>query len=267
MDAERLLLDNLALIERICAITARRHHLREEDAEELLSAVRCKLIDKDYEVLRTFAGKSSLSTYLTAIVQHVHLDQRNRAWGRWRPSAEAQRLGPLAIRLETLTSRDGLSLEEACAGAAEEERETMQLLASKLPTRPRRRIEGEDVLAHVASPEPTPEQALLEDERERARADLERAMAGAIERLAAEDRLLVQLRLKDGLTLVEIARVLGREAKPLYRHYEKVLAELRRSLEDGGHDAHQLSWVLERSSPRIVASTVPRRVTSSEAPP
>ncbi|MGH8186413.1 MAG: hypothetical protein ACREUC_07605, partial [Steroidobacteraceae bacterium] len=74
-----------------------------------------KLIEHDYAVLRRFEGASSLRTYLTVVLHRVLLDQRNREWGRWRPSAAAYRNGPLAVRLERLVTRDGLTPAEAIA--------------------------------------------------------------------------------------------------------------------------------------------------------
>ena len=64
-------------------------------------------------MLRRFEGRSSLTTYITVVVQRLFLDRRNRLWGKWRPSAEARRLGPTAVLLERLVSRDGWSAEQA----------------------------------------------------------------------------------------------------------------------------------------------------------
>ncbi len=47
------------------------------------------------------------------VVQRLFLDHRNRQWGKWRPSAEAKRRGPLAILLERLVVRDGWTFEQA----------------------------------------------------------------------------------------------------------------------------------------------------------
>src|SRR5688572_2526377 len=106
-DSERLLLDNLPLLERILAATCRRYRLSREEAEDFSSVVRLKLIADDYQVLRAYAGRSSLASYLGAVVQRAWLDHCNHLWGKWRPSAEARRLGPLGIRLDTLLHRDG----------------------------------------------------------------------------------------------------------------------------------------------------------------
>lgn len=245
MDAERLFLDSLPLIERLVAASCRRQRMTREEAEDFGSALKLKLIANDYEVLRVFAGRSSLAGYLSAVVQRALLDHRNHLWGKWRPSAEAKRLGPLAVRLDTLLNRDGLTLDEACAQAAPEDREEMRRVALRLPHRTRRRMAGEEELDQVVSAETSPEGALVDRERQEVRAQLERALAEAVDHLPAEDRLLLQVRLQEGVSLVSTARALGRDVKQLYRRWETVLHQLRRTLERGGYDAEQVAWALD----------------------
>ena len=86
MDAERLFLDNLALIDRIVAATCRRHRLTAEETEDFGSSVKLKLIANDYEVIRAFQGRCSLAGYLTAVILRAFIDHRNHLWGRWRPT-------------------------------------------------------------------------------------------------------------------------------------------------------------------------------------
>ena len=100
MDYERFLLENLGTVERVVAYVARRHRLSRDEANELSSAVKLKLVDHDYEVLRRYEGRSSLRTYLTAVVIRLFLDDRVARWGKWRPSAQAKRLGAVAVLLD-----------------------------------------------------------------------------------------------------------------------------------------------------------------------
>src|SRR5262245_15391764 len=112
-DVKSLLLSAIPEIDRAVRVVARRYGLSAEDAEDLASDVRVRLIDDDYAALRRFDGRSSLRTYLVTIVHRLLLDDRRRRWGRWRPSAEALHGGPAAVRIEELLYRDGLGLEEA----------------------------------------------------------------------------------------------------------------------------------------------------------
>ncbi len=248
MDAERLFIENLPLVERIVAATCRRHRLTREEAEDFGSVVKLKLIADDYATLRQFAGRCSLAGYLATVIQRAYSDHCNHLWGKWRPSAEARRLGPLAVRLDTLLHRDGLTLAEACARAAPEDRAEMERLATRLPSRIRRRIDGEERLAQTPAREASPEAEMIEHEGERTLAGVERALAEALERLAAEDRLLLQLRFYEGVTLASAARALGCDARQLYRRWEALRRELRQALERGGHDALEVAAALRDSS-------------------
>ena len=250
MDSERLFLDNLALIDRIVAATCRRHRLTAEETEDFGSCLKVKLIANGYEVLRAFEGRCSLAGYLTAVIQRAFIDYRNHLWGRWRPSAEARRLGPLAIQLDTLLNRDGMSLEEACARATPDQRAEMERLAGRLPIRLRRHVDREDTLERAASPDHSPESLLIEKEREAARERLEHALAEAIGQLPEEDRLVIQLRLHDGISLVDISHSLGRDVRQLYRRWETMLRHLRAALERRGCNAQQVALALGEDSPR-----------------
>ena len=243
MDAERLFLDNLALIDRIVAATCRRHRLSAEETEDFGSSVKLKLIANDYEVIRAFQGRCSLAGYLTAVIQRAFIDHRNHLWGRWRPSAEARRLGPLAVELDTLINRDGLTVEEVCLRAPER-RGDIESLASRLPPRMRRYMGGEDGLECAPSPDGSPETQLMDKESDTARERLERELAEAIGQLSEEDQLVLHLRVYEGLRLVNIARSLGRDVKQLYRRWDALLGQLRATLEQRGCDAQQVALAL-----------------------
>ncbi|HET9767705.1 MAG TPA: sigma-70 family RNA polymerase sigma factor [Thermoanaerobaculia bacterium] len=247
VELERLFLDNLAFVERVVAKTCRRNRLTKEEGEDFASVVSIKLIADDYGVLRKFTGTcgASLRGYLIAVVQHAYQDHRNRQWGKWRPSAEARRLGPLAVKLDTMLHRDGLTLDEACALAAPEDREEMQRLASKLPARTKRRMEDTQQLEQVPSSERSPEARLIDDEREQIVAGLRRELAAALAGLKPEDRLLLQLRLERRLSLASVAKAYGVEARQLYRQWELLIRQLRTRLEKSGYGPHQVAWVLD----------------------
>ena len=87
MDYKRLVVDNLPLVDSVVRTIARRHGLSADQQDELGSSVKLKLVENDYEVLRKFEGRSSMRTYLTAVVQRHFLDSRTALWGRWRPCA------------------------------------------------------------------------------------------------------------------------------------------------------------------------------------
>src|SRR5687768_14189132 len=113
MNPEDTYLQHLRTIERIAAFVARRHHLEASESEEFVQEVRVRLLDDDYSIIRKFEGRSTFSTYLTTVIGRLFAQWRVEQWGKWRPSAEAKRLGDKAVTLERLLSRDGYTLSEA----------------------------------------------------------------------------------------------------------------------------------------------------------
>ncbi len=113
MDYQRLLLDHLDLINQIVRTVGRRRHLSAPEQEDFASFVHLRLVDDDYAILRKFQNRSTLWTYLAAVIERMSLDFCVDKWGRWRPSAMAERLGPVAVALERLVHRDSHSVDEA----------------------------------------------------------------------------------------------------------------------------------------------------------
>ena len=113
MSAERLFVENLRLIDDTIRLVCRNRHCSPEEREDFSSHSRLKFIEDDYAILRKYAGRCSLRTYLVTVIGHQLSDYRRQHWGTWRPSAEARRLGPAAMELDTLLHRDRVPLEEA----------------------------------------------------------------------------------------------------------------------------------------------------------
>jgi RNA polymerase sigma factor for flagellar operon FliA len=261
VEAERLYLDHRALIERVITGFCRRQRLSRADADEFGGIARLHLVDHDYAVLRKFQGESTLQSYLVAVFTHLYLDWRNAAWGKWRPSAEARRAGPLALHLERLTVRDGMSFEEACEVLRTNHRVTespheLEALAERLPSRQRRRFESADALTERPSAEALPDRQLERRDAEVAARDAAIQLRQAIDALDAEDRLIIRMRFENGLKVVEIARALGLDQKQLYRHIERLLIQLRTALERAGVSRLMVKSVLD-TEPSILSGEDP----------
>ena len=231
-------LKHLSLVDGIAGFVCQRHKLTGSEADDFRSEVRLRLMDRDYEVFRRFQQRSSLRTYLTIVIQRIYLDYRNRLWGKWRPSAEARRLGPLAIRLETLVSRDGLSFDQACEilrtneGVMATESDLAEM-AIRLPLRQRRTIVGEEALEGVPSARAFDDRVLSKERQDAARR-VTSALAGAVTSLGDQDRLILRLKFQEGLGVADISRALHLEQKPLYRRFDLLMQTLREALEAAG---------------------------------
>jgi RNA polymerase sigma factor (sigma-70 family) len=230
-DAAAFLESNLPLVEAVVGEVARRHRVRGDALDEFRSLAFLKLVEHDYAVLRRFEGASSLRTYLTVVLQRVLLDYRNREWGRWRASAAASRIGPVAVRLERLVTRDGLTPGEAITALsphadADAYVDFVSTLTRRGPVRGSRTTLGEDAIPECLDPAPGPD-ASMEQREQAARAAVVRGVVrDALRALPSQDHLLITLRYRDGLSVAGAARVLELEAKPLYRRIERILARL-----------------------------------------
>lgn len=244
MDAEETFRQHLKLIGQIAESVCRRNGVRDHDAEDFASDVRLKLCEDDYAVIRKFQGKSSFTTYLTVVITKRFLDHRRRMWGKWRPSSEARRLGPVAVLLETLIYRDGCSFDAARQilaqkhGLAVEGSELRSMLA-KLPRRSPRRFEGEDGLDMVPSADRADTHAAA-SERDGQLATAEEALRTALQQLPDEDRAIVRLLYYEGVSIADIARGLGIEQRPLYPRIKQLLTSLRKTLVSQGISAEFL---------------------------
>jgi RNA polymerase sigma factor (sigma-70 family) len=248
---EAMFVSNLEVVESVTRYVCQRHRLPAVEAQDFGSDVKAKLIESDYEVFRKFQQRSSLRAYLTIVIQRFYLDYRKHFWGKWRPSAEARRLGDVAIRLETLIVRDGFSFDQACEhlrtneGVAATHSELVTIFV-RLPLRTRRATVDAEGLEEMADPTSQIEDHVLFKERQAAARRILDALTNALRALGDQDRLILRLRFQDGLTIANIARALHLEQKPLYRRFEALLHQLRRALEAGGIDAAQARDIVRR---------------------
>lgn len=239
VSAERLFVENLRLIDDTIRLVCRRLHCSTEEREDFISQSHLKLIEDDYAILRKYAGRCSLRTYLVTVVRHQLYDFRRQRWGTWRPSAEAQRLGPAAVELDTLLHRDRVSRDEAierlhASGRFAETREELLRLAGKLPPHYPRIVEGEEGLDDLAAPRAGADREVLTRERAATVRSARAALAASMQELSEEDRVVLRLRFQDGIKVPRIAQILGQDAKALYRRCDRLLQTLRGILERRG---------------------------------
>lgn len=251
MDYRQLFLDNLDVIEQVVRAVARRYRLSAADTDDLRSHVHLKLLENDHAILRKFGGRSSLKTFLTTVVTRLLLDMRTARWGKWRPSAAARRLGPVAIRLEQLLSRDGMTFEAAVETIRQNDGTPvtdaeLDEMRRYLTIRPRRREASESELDGMAAPEQPIDEGLQAEERARLADRIACALPKVLETLDPQDKLLVTMSLIDGLQIATIARVLGVEQKPLYPRLKRILVQLRRALEAEGLTRDEVMDFLRR---------------------
>ena len=247
---ESVFLAHLPAIERIIATACRRQGLRADAASDFGSWAKLKLIEDDYAVLRRFRGDSSLTTYLTVVVAMLLRDYRAHHWGRWRPSAAAQRMGRLAVRVETMLYRDRLALAEVgellrSNGETECSDAELAGLVRKLPRRPP--LRPMPVSSELIEEKPSPTSAderVNEEELNFERSQATTALRQAMQQMPVEDSLIIRLHFDEGMSLAEIARALSMPQKPLYRRLERLLGRLRTQLEAAGFSRERVALVI-----------------------
>ncbi len=251
MNAEELFLANLGLIDRIVVFVCRRNHYKDDEADDFAGHVRLKLIENDYSILRKFEGRSSFSTYLTTVIQRMSFQYRVQMWGKWRPSAEAQRLGDAGITLERLLSRDGYSLHEAIESLAARKqpgfsRAELQAVYARLPHRtPRPMLVQQTDAAHEVASKSDSESEILRRDRERAAKAAACAIDAAIARMDAEDQIILRMRFWSARRVPDIASMLGLDQKKLYKRIDRLLISLRGALQDAGIDRREVEDLIQ----------------------
>lgn len=248
VDGRALLEDHVALVRRITGFVAHRRSMRHEEGEEFLSWVFEKLLENDARILTEFSGRSTLKTYLTTVILRLSVDFLRRTSGRWQPSAQATRLGPVAIELERMVHRDGRSREEAVQtvlsrhkGAIPEKQLTE--MAADIDRAPAPRTVDDGPLADF------PDQALRPDQGEEAPATgrllaWRKSFAREAGRLSGEEKLVLVMRFRDGLPPREIASRIGADARHVSKRIEKALEKLRRRLGQAGIQAEAMEAVI-----------------------
>ena len=248
---QRLLLEHLPLIDHIVRTTGRRR-LPAGEREDFAGFVRLRLIDDDYAVLRKFQHRSSLRTYLVAVIERLSLDFCVERWGRWRPSAAADRLGPVAVLLERLVSRDGYTLEEAMEivrtnHASELSQRQLRDLWTQLPARFKTTEVGEEAAATVSSNQ-TSASSVEDAEHQKGIERLERTLRSAFADIPDQDRVFLALRFDQELSLAQIATLTGISAPTLHRRIDRTIKELRRALTASGLDPREVAGLIGHSS-------------------
>jgi RNA polymerase sigma factor for flagellar operon FliA len=252
VDYQRLLLDHLDLVDQIVRTIGRRRHLSATERDDFASFVSLRLVDDNYAILRKFQNRSTLWTYLATVIERLSLDFCADKWGRWRPSAMADRLGPVAVLLERLVTRDSHTVDEAIEIVRTNHDVALTYVElrkmwDQLPARVRTTEVGEEAAAGVSSTETS--ESIVEDADRRDRLQrLQRALAVAFDQIAAQDRVIIALRFDQDLSMVEIAKLTGSSVPTLHRRLDKSVKQLRLALTHAGIDPRDVVGLLGHHS-------------------
>jgi RNA polymerase sigma factor (sigma-70 family) len=207
----------------------------------------CEQLSKDdFRRLRKFevSGRATFSTWLCAVVRNLCLDWHRKEYGRHRVFGSVARRGATDQLLFELVFRRGLSAAEAreelshrnveLSFTAIEER--IQELRDCLSSRQLWLLSSGNALlqsidneegtftAEPADPSPGPEAVA-------ALRETHQHVAAAVASLNDSDRLLVRLRYQEGLTLQQVAKLVGlKDAQTADRRLRDIIDQLRQAL-------------------------------------
>jgi len=214
------------LVGGVIARACRHSTLSAQDREDFRCFAWIKLIEKDYRRLRQFRGAGSFRTYLTRVVTRLLMDFRDQLWGKWRPSTTARRLGKVALDLEELTYRDGLSFLEASnvlSGRLSATEDHPYGLFTQLPVRRAMRLVLDNNPVTFVDPAHPSELSRLSRR-------VGTLLDDAWNTLTKEERTILALRFLSGMKIREIATAMSLEVKPLYSRIQRLLGRLRTEL-------------------------------------
>jgi hypothetical protein len=214
---DELLLEKHQAIEQVVHDLARRHHLASAEIEEFRGAVSRALERNDYELLRAFDGRQTWATYLRTVITREFFTFQLALWGQWRPSPAAVRLGPAAMLLEELVSRDRFSVHDAIDWMRTTHRVDV----------PRHRIlELAEQLGLTGTRSPSRAGSTVVPVDARIRA----ALADALALLTPDDRLILELRFRERQPLTRIGAIMKLDVRPLQRRIDTAADVVRKSL-------------------------------------
>lgn len=254
LDPSAVLVEQKAWIEKVARITCRKNSVLDEDAEDFAGIAFVKLVENDYAALRRFRGECDIKTYLATLVVRGFQEYARGRWGRWRPSAPAQKLGPVALHLEALVYRDGYRLDEAIevlttSGRVRETRRELVQLFARLPVRrPHPRDDGPRRLDDEPDTSETDRQVVSDQTLERC-GEVMDVLLRSLSELAPEEQVLVRGRFIEGHSVADLARALALPQMPLYRRIEKLLVRLRGLLEEAGVSREDVKECIEQDDP------------------
>lgn len=215
---EQLLDQQRPTIDRVIHGLARRHFLASPEIEEFRRVIQRAFERNDYELLRAFDGRCTWERYFETTITREFFEFQLAMWGQWRPSEAAKRIGPEAMLLEELVLRDHFTVHDAIdwmrtTHHVDVPRHRLQQIAAQL---------GMGAPSTSVRPQPPPDSLPSEQLRD--------ALRDALALISAEDRLILELRFRDGLPLTRIAAVVQIEARPLQRRIDTITTVIRESL-------------------------------------
>lgn len=148
-----------------------------------------------------------------------------------------------------MTVRDKLGFEEAVETlrtnhGVTEDRAALESLYARFPVRTGRSFTSDEALDTISAPNAEADAPMAQAAASASAGAAAAALGAALKALPPQDRIIIRMRFDDGFSVAEIAKALKLEQKPLYRRIDKLLFDLRRTLEGSGVSADLIRDVI-----------------------
>jgi RNA polymerase sigma factor (sigma-70 family) len=250
MDAAGYYVDNLKQINEAISIICRKHCMGSDEEKDFAQHVHLQLIENDYKKIRAYKGNSKFKTYLHTVISRIFIDQVR---SKWHPSAEARKMGETAVKLEKLVYRNQYEVQEACQILAADpatviDENTAREMLCKLSLRTPRLTplgDSEERLTRVIDPAPDPETRTAQKQLLQKKQKILSLLGGVILSLSGEDKLLIKMLYISDHRISEIARLLGKDDRQLYRRSQAILRNMRALMGDAGIGEGEIREILD----------------------
>jgi len=241
MSPEEIFEANLEDVEAVARSICKRHYIYGKEADDFVSSVKEKLIEDDFRRIRAYRGISTFRAYLHTVISRIYSDQMRKIYGRYRPSAKAKSLGPVAVILECLIN-ERHSFDEAyeilttnhCISIT---KKRAYEIYCKLPEGKVRGLSidvGDEELLGIADTKNRPDQMLLNKEllkeKEEVLLTLEKVREKIVKSLSEEDRLILKMKFQDDMETPKIAKALNRQTNYVNRRIRNILSMFKREI-------------------------------------
>ena len=239
-----LFVQHAADLELAIAWVCRRTRLN-TDRDDFEQDVRTHIL-RTPQILTAFRADGRLSSYLRQVVWRFFLDWHRHRHGRWRPSAKARSLGPIAVLLERSSECECSSMTEAVDRLSAKGVATRNALLGLATSRRTRRLPN-DIRSLSQGRASVVPRAARDDVADREYADRVKTwLRGALCRMTAENRSLLLSRFGDRKHISALAEASRKTPKQIYARLARILRDLRASANDEQIDAMTAADLLER---------------------
>jgi RNA polymerase sigma factor (sigma-70 family) len=271
---KKIISDNIKFIERQCFVIIRKGLINKSDmgnlsdlevenrSVELFNSVIDVLRKDDFKILKSFGGRSKITTYLSTIISRLFVDTVRKKYGRKREKERAKEFGDFGLDIYNKIIVEGLNIDEFVkqneyVKSGNIDIDGVQNIANRIrgvkrydkrdienfPGTPvKKGIETEEKDIIVADKDNLPEMIMMDKETLQKFKNYAEII---LKKLSEEEKFLLKLKFyneneEKGKITRDIASLLNIEKRKVYKLTDKILKKCKKILESEGMNADDL---------------------------